>query len=212
MLSIVVPTLNEAGRIGALLRHLGAVAPGAEVVVVDGGSDDGTAAVARAGGARVVDGVGRGRGLQMNAGAAASTGDALLFLHADTVLPVGVEALVASTLEDPAVALGAFRARFDGRSPAMRAIEWGIRLRCRVAHLPFGDQALFLRRAMFQTLGGYREQFMEDAHLVGRARGHGRIVVLPDEVVTSARRWREAGTIRTTARNLYWTARFLAGV
>ncbi|MCP4872697.1 MAG: glycosyltransferase family 2 protein [Proteobacteria bacterium] len=210
MLSIVVPALNEADRIGPLLRHLHAVAPGADVVVSDGGSEDGTVAEASAGGAQVISG-GPGRGLQMNAGAAAAVGDQLLFLHADTALPVGVAGLVERALEDSDVALGAFTLRFDQRSAGLALIEKGVRVRSRAARLPFGDQALFLRRAVFDALGGYRDQFMEDADLVRRARSHGRLAVLPDEVVTSARAWRERGLVRTTARNWYWTARFVVG-
>lgn len=209
MLSIVVPTLNESDRMGPLLRHLGAVAPGVEVVVVDGPSTDATAEAARAAGATVVVPERRGRGVQMNVGAAVAQGDQLLFLHADTSLPVGVQALVAGALADPEVALGAFSLRLDRRTLPLRAIEAGINLRSRVVRLPFGDQALFLRRAMFEDLQGYRDRPMEDADLVRRARARGRIQILPDEVVTSARRWEDEGVIRTTCRNWYLTARFL---
>lgn len=211
MLSIVVPTLNEAERVGLLGRHLGAVAPGVEVVVVDGGSTDGTPAAARAAGLTVVEASRPGRGVQMNEGAAVATGDHLLFLHADTALPVGVGGLVAGALADPAISLGAFTVRLDRQTAALAVIELGIRLRCRFGRLPFGDQALFLRRETFDALGGYRPIFMEDADLVRRARALGGLVVLPAEVVTSARRWEEHGVLRTTARNWVLTAKFLSG-
>ncbi len=207
-LSIVVPALNEAPRVGALARRLQAVAPYAEVVLVDGGSDDGTPAAARAAGLRVIEGAGRGRAVQMNAGAAATSGDQLIFLHADTALPVGVSRWVADTLADPDVALGAFALRLDRRTPALIAVEWGIALRCRLARLPYGDQALFLRRATFDALGGFRPGPLEDPDLVRRAARLGRIVVRPEHVVTSARRWEEHGALRTTLRNWAVMGRF----
>lgn len=187
--------------------------PEAEVVVVDGGSADGTADVAEAVGLRVIRDVGPGRAMQLNAGAAATTGEHLLFLHADTDLPVGTVGEVSRALADEALAVGAFSARLDHRSVGLAIIELGIHLRSRFGHMPYGDQALFCRRSTFEQLGGYREDLpiMEDADFVRRARAAGRVEVLDLEVVTSARRWREHGVLKVTAWNWWITAKFLLG-
>ena len=215
MLSIVVPTLNEAARMGPLARHLRAVAPGVEVVVVDGASDDGTADAAREAGLRVVEDepTRRGRANQMNLGARRTAGDQLLFLHADTTLPAGVEAEVERTLADPTVALGAFMFRLDRRTLPLRLVEAGVRLRNRGPWaLPYGDQAFFCRRQVFEALGGYAElPWMEDPELVLRARELGRVVVLEAEAVTSARAWQGRSVTRVTLRNWFTITRFLLG-
>jgi len=212
LLSIVIPTLNEVRRIELLARHLAAVVPDAEIVLVDGGSTDGTGAAAEGVGLRVIRPGTTGRGAQMNAGVEATTGDQLLFLHADTDLPVGAERAVADALADPDVAIGAFAVRLDHRSPGLAIIELGIHLRSRYGRMPYGDQALFCRRPTFDALGGYRTDLalMEDADLVRRAKTLGRVEVLDREVVTSARRWREHGVLKVTAWNWWMTARFLS--
>ena len=215
VLSIVVPTLNEAARMAPLARHLREVAPGAQVVVVDGASTDGTAEAARAVGLSVVEDPKelRGRARQMNRGAAQTTGEHLLFLHADTQLPPGAEALVADALADPGVALGAFDFRLDRRTPSLRLVELGVRLRNRGPRpLPYGDQALFCRRQIFELLGGYADlPWMEDPELVLRARRLGRVVVLRQAATTSARAWEGRSTLAITLRNWTTIARFLLG-
>ena len=208
---LVVPVLDEADQLPALAAHLRSTAPGFEVVVVDGGSSDGSPDVARAAGLRVVHGP-RGRARQMNTGAAALDSDALLFLHADSRLPPCAEALVRRTLEDPAVALGAFRFALDGGGLRDRALELGVAARVRLLATPYGDQALFLRRSTFAALGGYTElRLMEDLDLVRRARSRGRVVVLDRPCLTSARRWRRHGYLRTSARHLGFAVAFAAG-
>jgi rSAM/selenodomain-associated transferase 2 len=213
MLSIVVPTWNEADRMAPLARRLSEVAPGAEVVVVDGGSDDGTVEAARAAGLRAVaEPDRRGRARQMNRGAEETRGELLLFLHADTALPMGVEQAVADALADPEVALGAFGLRLDRRSAGLRIIEAGIRIRNRLWRMPYGDQALFCRRETFEALGGYAElPYLEDPDLVVRARKLGRVVVLPQTVVTSARGWQGRSILAITLRNWWWMTRFRFG-
>jgi len=213
VLSIIVPTLNEADRMGPLARHLRAVAPGAEVLVVDGESSDGTAEAARRAGLRVLEDRGRGRGRQMNRGAAGTWGEHLLFLHADTDLPVGVEQAVERTLAEADVALGAFTFRLDRRTLPLRLVEFGVRLRNRGPRpLPYGDQALFCRRQTFEALGGYAElPCMEDPELVLRARRLGRVVVLDREAVTSARAWEGRSALAVTLRNWAIITRFLLG-
>lgn len=215
MLSIVIPALNEAERMGPLARHLRAVAPDAEVVVVDGASSDGTAEAARRAGLRVIadETARRGRAVQMNRGAAGTVGEHLLFLHADTTLPVGVQGLVSRALADPGVALGAFGFRLDRRTLPLRLVEFGVALRNRGPRpLPYGDQALFCRRQTFEALGGYTElPFMEDPDLVVRARGEGRVLVLDADAVTSARAWQGRSALAVTLRNWATIVRFHLG-
>ncbi len=195
----------------ALAAHLREVAPGAEVLVVDAGSDDGTAAAAKEAGFRVLS-CAPGRAGQMNRGAAETSGDALLFLHADTVLPPEASALVDQALATPGVALGAFGFRFDKRGLAYRFVELGARLRNWLIAQPYGDQGLFLRRATFEELGGFADMpIMEDLDLVTRARRRGRVLVLPEAAVTSSRRYEERGVIRLMLRHWWLAARFRFG-
>jgi rSAM/selenodomain-associated transferase 2 len=201
-LSVVIPALDEGGRIEAALES--ASAPGVEVLVVDGGSRDDTVNRARRAGARVLTSE-PGRARQLEVGAQAASGDVLLFLHADTLLPRGFEAAIASALEDPAVAGGAFRFRFDAVSPGLQIVEWGARLRVALFRLPYGDQALFLRRRVLEALGGVPQvPIMEDLDLVRAIRRAGRLALLPLPAVTSARRYRARGVLRTMFRN--WAA------
>jgi rSAM/selenodomain-associated transferase 2 len=201
-LSVVIPTLDEGGRIEAALTS--ASAPGVEVLVVDGGSRDDTVARAERAGARVLTSP-PGRARQLDVGARAASGDVLLFLHADTVLPVGYDAAVRRALEDPAVSGGAFRFRFERHSVALRIVEWGARLRVALFRLPYGDQALFLRRPVLESLGGVPQvPIMEDLDLVRGMRSAGRLALLSLPAVTSARRYEARGALRTMLRN--WAA------
>jgi len=210
-LSIVVPALDEAGEIGRLARHLAAVTPDVDVLVVDGGSSDDTVDEARAAGLRVVVSS-RGRAVQMNAGAAATSGEHLLFLHADTRPPPSTRELIARTLADSSVALGAFRYQVDDRTPGMRFIEWGCDLRNRWLRTPYGDQGLFLRRVDFERLGGFAEMpILEDLDLVQRAKALGRVAVLDPPAVTSARKYRERGVLRTWVRHAALAAGYQLG-
>ncbi len=199
-LSVVIPTLDEAtciaGTVGSVLRA------GVEVIVADGGSTDATTERARVAGARVISAP-RGRGPQMNAGAAVARGEALLFLHADTTLPGDYPELVRRTLASGPVALGAFRLRIDRPGFGVRLVEAGVRARCAVLRLPYGDQAFFLRKETFRALGGYPEiPLMEDVAIVRRARALGAIRVVAEHVSTSGRRWAAAGVLRMSLVNL----------
>ena len=209
--SIVIPALNEAAEIGTTLASAISQPGPAEVLVVDGGSSDGTAEIAARLGVRTV-GAPRGRARQMNAGAAAARGDVLLFLHADTRLPPGALAAVRAALDDPATAGGCFRTTFDdATSPWMRL--WQARLWMRWHRLAFGDRAPFVRRSAFVAAGGYPDQpLFEDLELVRRARRHGRFVFLDAAVVTSARRFRANGALAQQLRNLALWAAWNAGV
>ncbi len=191
-LSVVVPVLDEARRLGRQLAALGAVAGVDEILVVDGGSRDDTVAIARgAPGVRVLAAP-RGRGHQMNAGARAARGDVLLFLHADAALPPDAARLIARALDDPRVVAGAFRlhtvAEDGGRwlAPLLRLAD----VRSRVTRLPYGDQAVFVRRAAFERVGGFPDQpLMEDIELARRLRRVGRIRTVPGVVRVSGRRF-----------------------
>jgi hypothetical protein len=198
-ISIVIPTLNEAGQIATTLLSLAGSA--AEVIVADGGSGDETTAIARVHDAKVVDSM-PGRARQLNAGAAAARGANLLFLHADTRLPADFERHVAETLSDPRVSAGAFRLGIDGPSRSFRLIERLVEWRSRFGQLPYGDQALFMHAERFRAVRGFPDlPIMEDVALVRRLRRYGRIAIVPAAVVTSARRWRERGVWRTTFIN-----------
>jgi rSAM/selenodomain-associated transferase 2 len=202
-LAIVVPTLDEEE---ALRRNLpAALAAADEVVVSDGGSRDGTVALARALGARTVCGE-PGRGRQLNRGAAATTAGLLLFLHADTTLPPGAARQVRDAVAAGAVA-GAFALRFDTGHPVMRLGERLVGLRTRLTRLPLGDQAQFITRAAFERLGGFRDwPILEDLDLMLRLKkGKEKVALLDSPVTTSARRYLEGGIVRTVATNwLIW--------
>jgi len=206
VISIVIPTLNEAGVITDTLRRLQpSRTAGHEVVVSDGGSGDATLAHARPLADRVICGR-PGRAAQMNAGAAAARGDVLLFLHADTVLPPGADVLVQEALSRPGASWGRFDVRLSGRSVLFRAIEAGISWRSRLTGIASGDQAIFVRRETFEDVGGFPDMpLMEDLALSGRLKRHAAPVCLRACVVTSSRRWEERGIVRTVL--LMWRLR-----
>jgi rSAM/selenodomain-associated transferase 2 len=197
-LSIVIPALDEAAGIERTLRSL---RPGGhEVIVVDGGSVDGTAALA-AGLADKVIVAPRGRALQMNAGAAAATGDALLFLHADTTLPEGAADLVAKALEKSL--WGRFDVSIEGRSPLLGVVAFFMNWRSRLTGIATGDQAIFVRREAF---AGFPEiALMEDVAFSKAMKGRGRPACLRARVATSGRRWERRGVVRTIV--LMWRLR-----
>lgn len=209
-LSVVIPALDEGDRIEETLAS--ASVPGVEVLVVDGGSRDDTSARARGRGVRVLLSP-PGRARQMGVGARAAAGDVLLFLHADTRLPPGYDAAVAQAMADPAVAGGAFRLRFDRRSWALQIIEWGARLRVTLLRMPYGDQALFVRRCVLDAVGGVPQvPIFEDLDLVRAVRRAGRLALLPLPATTSARRYAAGGVLRTMARNWVAGVAWLVGI
>jgi rSAM/selenodomain-associated transferase 2 len=208
-LAVVVPTLNEAENLRRLVPEL--LAGFEEVVVSDGGSADGSAELARRLGARVVEGP-AGRGGQLNRGAAASDGDVLLFLHADTRLPPGAPELLRRALAGGAVG-GAFLLRFDRRPPLLALAEKLIAWRTRWTRLPLGDQAHFVTRAAFTALGGYRDwPILEDLDFARRLKRHGRVALIDAPVTTAARRYLHGGIVATAARNWLIWGLFVCGV
>lgn len=208
-LTVVIPVLNEASR---LPGALGSVPPGAEIVVADGGSADGSPGIARRRGGRCLVLPGRSRGALLNAGAAAAAGGALVFLHADTRLPAGAGRLIAATLAERGVAGGAFSLSFEGAGTSLGLIAAGANARSRLLGLPYGDQALFLRRETFTAIGGFPDwPLLEDVGLIRRLRTRGRLVIRPERVVTSPRRYRHLGAWHAVFRNGVTLLRFVLG-
>ncbi len=211
VISIVIPTLNEAANIGSLLERLSR-AEGVECIVADGGSGDDTCRIAAQKGARVLD-VSGGRAAQQNTGASKAKGRLLLFLHADTLPPEGYADRIRRALSRPSIVAGAFRFKTDGTGAGMHWVERITNLRSRVLQYPYGDQGLFLETRVFREMGGFAPlPIMEDFELVRRLRCRGTVVTLPDPAVTSARRWEQRGLMQTTAINQVMIAGFLFGV
>jgi rSAM/selenodomain-associated transferase 2 len=202
--SVVIPALNEADGITQTLMQLRQAGVW-QSLVVDGGSDDETVSRARL----YADGVmtsPRGRARQMNAGAHVAEGEVLLFLHADTDLPQGFLRLIRDAFSDPQVVGGRFDVRLDAEGWSFRMIETLMNMRSRMTKISTGDQAIFVRRAVFQKMGGYPElELMEDIEFSRRLKREGRIACLRDRVTTSARRWQRDGVARTVVK--MWTLR-----
>jgi rSAM/selenodomain-associated transferase 2 len=208
MISIVIPALNEAGNLSRLLPELARRWPDAEVLVVDGGSHDATAAVARDNPRVRYEATPPGRARQMNAGARASHGTVLLFLHADTRLPPGALEALEEALRDPDVAGGRFDVAFDSRLRIMRVVAALMNVRSRLTGIATGDQAIFVRREVFEALGGFPEiPLMEDIEFSKRLKRRGRLACLRLRVTTSARKWEREGPLRTIT--LMWLLRLL---
>jgi len=195
-ISIIIPTLNEAAAIVRTVSPLEGV-ENLEVIVVDGGSVDETAELARSRGAKVIQSD-PGKAVQMNTGAKAAAGDILVFLHADTRLPDHFSHQIVSALNQTGVAAGAFRLSINSTRAGIRIIERMANLRSRLLQLPYGDQALFMRRVLLEEIGGFPElPIMEDFILIRRLKRKGKIVIVPAAVLTSPRRWLHMGVFKT---------------
>jgi rSAM/selenodomain-associated transferase 2 len=205
-LSIIIPTLNEAAEIEKALAALQPLrARGCEVIVVDGGSADDTVELARPLADRVVAAE-RGRARQQNAGAAAASGDVLLFLHADTRLPPSADERVMGGLDRGGAGWGRFDVRLTGRHPLLRVIERMIGARSRLSGIATGDQAIFVRRDWFERAGRFPDiPLMEDVALSKALKRLGPPLCLRDTVTASSRRWEERGVMRTML--LMWRLR-----
>jgi len=206
-LSIVMPVLNEASGLGAALRALAPfTARGVQLIVADGGSSDGTSALALAAGSKVIN-ASRGRALQMNAGAQQADAGVLLFLHADTLLPEDADRLIAQALADGSAVWGRFDVRIAGQSPMLLVVAALMNLRSRWSGIATGDQAIFMTRAAFDAVGGFPAQpLMEDIEISRRLRRLSRPACLRAKVLTSGRRWETRGVWRTVL--LMWRLRF----
>ncbi len=210
-ISIIIPVLNEEKFLPATLANT-QLGKEVEVIVVDGGSQDGSAQLAQSLGMKVLSARG-GRASQMNAGALAATGDILLFLHADTLLPKEFDALVRQAMKQPLAIAGAFALRIDTSLFGLRAIESGVNWRSRWLQMPYGDQAIFLKTKVFHDMGGFQTlPIMEDFELMLRLRRKGRIVIISVPVLTSGRRWQKLGVMKTTLINQLVIIAYLLGV
>ena len=210
-ISVIIPVFNEDTILAHRLAHTSALGFD-EIIVVDGGSSDRSARIAEAFCARVSNATlvsaARGRARQMNAGVKAGRGDVLLFLHADTELPADARDVIARALTDGQAVGGRFDVRFDSSSAWAWIISRLMNLRSRWGGIATGDQALFVRRATFDRLGGFADvPLMEDIEFSRRLKRAGRTVALRDTVVTSFRRWERQGPLRTIL--LMWCLRFL---
>ncbi|MGD9022720.1 MAG: TIGR04283 family arsenosugar biosynthesis glycosyltransferase [Deltaproteobacteria bacterium] len=208
-LSIVIPTLNEAAILSQALKRL--EVQHHEIIVVDGGSKDGTVDIARQYTPLVLISP-QGRGLQQDKGARQARGDVIVFLHADTQLPIGYLRLIGRALANPSVVFGAFRLSIWPKEPALELVSLMANLRSRFLRMPYGDQALFVRRDTYIEVGGFRDwPVMEDVDLVRRLNrvGDFRLVEIP--VRSSARRWKRENLVYTTLRNWSLICRYFMG-
>jgi rSAM/selenodomain-associated transferase 2 len=197
LISIIIPAYNEADQIAVTIRKTVAANGSCpvEIIVVDGGSNDGTPGIAAASGAVTLRSKRKGRAAQMNAGARAANGEILYFLHADSIPPKGFSSYILEALRDGAIS-GCFRLAFDHDHWFLKANSWFTRFN--VNAVRFGDQSLFVTREVFQKSGGFREDLlmMEDQEIIHRIRKHGRFRVMNDVVITSARKYIDNGVYR----------------
>ena len=210
-LSIIIPALNEAADIGATIESAWALHPH-EIIVADGGSRDATADIAASLQCRVIP-TPRGRAIQQNQAAATATGNVFLFLHADCRLVPDARAQMERTLRSPRIPGGVFRHRLNAPGIVYRVIEVGDDLRVCCTRIAYGDQGFFLRRDVFERLGGFPEvRLMEDVLLSRRLRDEGRLALLPGPLMCSARRFQKHGPLSQTFRNLILRAAENLGV
>ena len=210
-ISIIIPTLNEANVIEETITRL-PQSEQVEILVVDGGSSDGTAERAREFGARVLS-TAPSKAKQMNAGAAEARGEALLFLHADTCLPEQFENKVIAAMSRKGFSAGAFTLEIDSADWGLRFIERVANWRARIFKMPYGDQALFVSRKLFNKIGGFADYpIMEDFELIRRLKKKGDIVILPESVKTSPRRWQNFGIFKTWFLNQIIVGAYFIGI
>ena len=210
-ISIVIPVLNEAIAIRTVLAQV-LDTPNVEAIVVDGGSEDDTVAIAQTMGVKVISTT-AGRARQMNAGVAVATGDILLFLHADTQLPSNFDRFVRQALQKPGTVAGAFELRINAQLRGIKLIERMVNWRSHFLSMPYGDQAIFLKTSVFTELGGFPNlPIMEDFELMRRLKRLGQIAIVSAPVLTSGRRWQKLGVVKTTLINQLIIAGYFLGV
>jgi rSAM/selenodomain-associated transferase 2 len=208
MLSIIIPTFNEAQSIRRTLDALARLGGPIEIIVVDGGSEDETALMVRERGLRLLTSV-KGRGAQMHKGASVALGEALWFLHADTIPTPDADRLITEALREREVVGGNFGVCFEGKRPAARFLTW-LYPRLRRLGLCYGDSAIFVRRETYEHIGGFQPfPIFEDLDLVRRLRREGKLAHLHAQVITSSRRFEGRSFTLTFARwsilqALYW--------
>jgi rSAM/selenodomain-associated transferase 2 len=214
-ISVIVPVMKEAEEINRFIWHLGSLRKGndVEIIIADGDPHGSTLNAIKEG---TVIGVlsQKGRGRQMNAGAVAATGEILLFLHADTFLPSAAFERVVDVMQTGRYSGGAFNLGIDSGRTALRIVERAASIRSRITRIPYGDQAIFIRRDIFQDMGGFMDiPIMEDVDLMHRLKRAGhRIVIISNKVRTSPRRWEKEGIIYCTLRNWTLVMLYMLGV
>lgn len=197
-ISIIIPTLNEEANIGRCLSTLLAQDPEVEIIVSDAGSTDKTLAIVGSFKKVKLISAPRGRALQMNIAAKSSCGEILCFLHADSLIPPSFVSEIGKAFSDPKVSAAFFRYAVDLKALRYRVMEMLVRLRSELLKIPYGDQAICLKKSTFEKLGGYREvAILEDLYLVRALRKQGTLKSIPLELVTLARRYEEKGFLRT---------------
>lgn len=206
IISIIIPVFNEAENIQDFLKQF-VNHSGIEIILVDGGSTDETKAKIKEfieGDSliRLITDSKTGRANQMNYGATIASGKILLFLHADTMLPVNYQVIIQNILSRKNVILGAFQLKINSSQKSLRLVEKMVNLRSRFLSLPYGDQGFFLTQEDFHRIGGFSDlPIMEDFNFVQKAKRHGKIVIADAAVITSPRRWQKLGVIKTTTIN-----------
>jgi rSAM/selenodomain-associated transferase 2 len=209
--SVIIPVFNEAENLVRTLDALRNCSEAPEIIVVDGGSTDGSVEAARRYASDVVISP-KGRGIQQDTGARHAKGDVFIFLHADTLLPDGYDRMIFRALADPAVVFGAFSLAIYPPSPALNLIASVANLRSRILKLPYGDQALFIRQSAYVRSGGFPPwPIMEDVDLVRRLNALGTFRLIRTPVKTSARRWGKENPLFTTLRNWSLMIRYALG-
>ena len=213
MISVIIPSLNEEAYLRTCIEALRQDEASCEIIVADGGSTDRTIEIAEGFQGVKVLRTARGRGLQMNAGASYATGETLLFLHADTILQKGWRQAIEKALQDDTFAGGAFTFAIDSPLKKYRAVEQWVKFRCFLFKLPYGDQGIFIRTAVFKRVKGYKNiPLMEDVDLIERVKKQGRIRVLDISALTSDRRWHNKGLLYTAAINQLITLLYRLGM
>ena len=205
-ISVIIPTLNESDNIVATLERLKPFRKdGHEVIVVDGGSQDETITLATPRADKIITSA-PGRALQMNAGVSQASGNVLWFLHADTLVPDNATQLILDTLECKKNQWGRFDIRLSGKHLLLRIVERLMNLRSRTSGIATGDQGIFVRREVFETVGGFRQiPLMEDLEISKRLKRLSHPICLNEKLITSSRRWEENGILRTIL--LMWRLR-----
>ncbi|MBI5327641.1 MAG: TIGR04283 family arsenosugar biosynthesis glycosyltransferase [Deltaproteobacteria bacterium] len=208
-ISVIIPTLNEEDNLEHTLKSVG---QDAEIIIADAGSSDSTIKIANGFTDKIIMSE-KGRGAQMDNGARMATGDIFLFLHADTRLPDGWMEKVAEALKDAKVVGGGFRLKINSGKFSFSIIEAIVNLRSRRLGFIYGDQAIFVRRDVFLSVGGFMGlPLMEDVDLMRRLKKVGKVILVDAQASTSPRRWEKRGVLRTTLRNWMFLSLYYLGV
>lgn len=210
--SVIIPTLNEAGNLAAALASIGIIEEGVECLVVDGGSRDNTCTIARSWpGVTLIQADQSGRGYQMNLGVASASGDILLFLHADCLLPIDAIKYIQKHCESDKISGGSFCLSFAREHWVLQLCSAGSRINHPLT--TYGDQAQFMRRDVFKKIDGFKEwPLMEDLEIQYRLRRHGKLIKIPEPVISSDRRYRRRGPFLHQLLNVVLVVLYLVGV